>query len=80
MFSDPIRVASEVLAARDARFDDLLFPTGEGPRRGKSPVVTQPRCPLSPELGQQTGLYMQRGYIYIGGSHVFLNTHVHTVP
>ena len=73
MSSDPIRVATEVLAAWDARFDDLLFPTREGPRQESPPMVTQPGVRFPPDLGHQTGpvhergwgLYMQRGYFYV---------------
>lgn len=46
MLSDPFCVTAEVIAARDAGFDEL-FST----EAGKSPVVTQPRCPLSTQPG-----------------------------
>lgn len=73
MFPDPIRVATEVIAAWDARFDDLLFPTREA-EAGKSPMVTQPRCPLTPDLGHQTGPLYERGWgpLYTAGIYLFL--------
>lgn len=80
-FSHQICVATEVIAAWDARFDDLLFPTLRGAEAGKSPMVTQPRCPLSPYLDEESGVSIYSMDIFMfGGSHVFLSTHVHTVP